>query len=138
MFRADFGGAGQARRHRGHIESAVSVCGGGLVLRFVGCLDQFVKLIGCLVVNVSIAHLGVKIRGFADRGHTVECLGIVELLNLREEARRLFELNRVTVAVEQALEECLFRADRAGDPGFDALLADQIVNVGFGNFWPSR
>ncbi len=69
------------------------------------------------------------IRGIAGGGDAVECRRLVELLDLRQEARRLLELNRVALAVEEAFEERLFGSDDRCDAGFDALLADQVVDV---------
>ena len=79
--------------------------------------------------RLASVEVGILVGLVAGRGDGLERGRLVQLLNLRQEVRRLPELDRVAVAVEEALEERLLRADQGGDPRFDSLLADEVVDV---------
>ena len=103
----------------------------GLVARLVGGLDQLVERIGDLVVEIGVgrrpASSSATVAASPRRPRAPPARS--SFWTLRQEARRLAELDRVAVAVEEALEERLLRADQGGDPRFDALLADEVVDV---------
>ena len=79
--------------------------------------------------RLRVGEVGILVGHVAGRCDGLDGGRLVELLNLGQEVRRLPELDRVAVAVEQPLEERLLRADQGGDPRLDALLADQVVDV---------
>ena len=107
----------------------LAIDGGGVVARFVGRLDQIVDWVHDCVIEILVARIRIFVRDAVSRGDAVASPRVVEFLDFRQEIRRLLELNRVALAVEKALEECLFRSDQRGDAGFDALLADQVIDV---------
>ena len=79
--------------------------------------------------RTSAASASTPSAGVRSAADGRERRGVVDLLDPRQERARLLELDRVAVAVEEPLEERLLRADQAGDPRLDPLLADEVVDV---------
>ena len=109
--------------------AGLSVTDGGLIVRFVGCLEQVIEWISDGIIETDVARIRVVFDDVADCGGGLDRFGFKKLLDFCQEVRRLVELNGVALAVEKALEECLLGPDERGDTGFDALFRDQVVNV---------
>ena len=114
----------------GTASAAASAAGSAMSLRLVAGLDHLLERVGDLVVEPDVGEVGqLDLLGPADGRGGGQGRGVVELLDPRQERPGLVELDRVAVAVEEALEERLLGADQVGDPRLDALLADQVVDV---------
>ena len=100
-----------------------------MVPRLVGGFDHLFERVVNLVVKAGVGEVGILVGHVARRCDGLDRGRLVQLLNLGQKARSLTEVDRVAVAVEEALEERLLRADQGGDPRFDALLANQVVHV---------
>ena len=126
-------GRGSARPATGRVgatSARPSAAAATWSLRLVGGVEERLERVGDLVVEVERRRGRPRRRrrrpeaaAGGERG------GVVELLDPGQERARLLELDRVALAVEEALEERLLRADEAGDPRLDPLLADEVVDV---------
>ena len=122
----------RGRSFKGHGRNCrhdFSIAGSGLIVRFVGRLDQIVEGISDRIVEAGVARIKVFIGDVVGRGCLLDRLGFVEFLNFRQEIRRLVELNRVALTIEKAFEERLLRSNQSGDAGFDAVFRHEVIDV---------